>query len=384
MKRLVVAVSILLAAGCATTTVPRPLSVALFKYIPDAGNDHFQSLIAGLTSAFEKQHPDIKVTITLNSSPYKESTWPTLFGASGPNAVEVDTLTLGDLVARKYIAPVAWEEPVFPFARTAVRIGETQYAIPTWVCMTFFYAKTPNAPQPPGATISGTWSSEWMLPSYYLVAYTDMNGYGPLDKVMTSPPDASVVNSMAAVMANCTISNSNNCLNGTFDNASTSQAQIEYAKGTYATTTGFSETSFYILATPGGSQPATIAPMLLAAGKNDPLAFTDGLVVNASSCQAQCIEDVKTFAQFLNSPDTRVYICFSKDAPGKPPRHLSPASASFYEQTVVKNDWMYQQFHNAFSMAQGFPNQGFPAARLTLQKSLCTMLQARIPDACKQ
>jgi len=384
MKRLIVAVSILFALGCATTApvatpqAPRPLTVALFPYIPDAGGDNFKTLIAGLTNKFQQTHPDIQLTITMSGDPYDSSTWPTLFGATGPNAVEVDTLALGDLVAANYIAPVDWQEPVFPFAAPASRISGTQYAIPTWVCMTFFYSKG-EAP-----TVSGAWSGSWMLPSYYLVAYTDKYGYVPLDKVMTSPPDPEVVKDMALTMANCTVNGANNCLNGTFANSPIAGLpQIEYVRGTYAKTTGFSESSYYIFAN-GGTQPASVAPMQLAAGQNRPLAFTDGLVVNAKSCQAQCATDVKTFAQFLNDPMTRIYICFSKDAPGKPPRRLSPASASFYEQPEVIKDWMYQQFQPAFRNAQGFPNQGFPAARKTLQKQLCTTLQATIPDACKQ
>ncbi|HEY6138380.1 MAG TPA: hypothetical protein VI670_11510 [Thermoanaerobaculia bacterium] len=384
MKRLIVAVPILVALGCATTApvaapqAPRPLTVALFPYIPDAGNDNFKALIAGLTSRFQSQHPDIQVTIAMSGDPYDSSTWPALFGASGPNAVEVDTLTLGDLVARGYIAPLDWQEPVFPFAAPASRIGGTQYAIPTWVCMTFFYGTLSSR------TMSGAWSGSWMLPSYYLVAYTDKYGYQPLDRVMTSPPDPAVVADMATTMSTCTLAGANDCLNGTFANSpAPGLPQIEYVKGTYESTTGFSESSYYIFAN-GGTQPSVVTPMQLARGQNRPLAFTDGLVVNAASCPAQCAADVKTFAQFLDSPATRIYICFSQDAPGKPPRRLSPASASFYQQPIVQSDWMYQQFQRAFSTAQGFPNQGFPAARKTLQKQLCTMLQVTIPDACKQ
>jgi thiamine pyridinylase len=383
MKRIIAVVSVLFVLGCATTTtnvaVPpqaRPLTVALFPYIPDAGGDEFKSLIAGLTSAFQTQHPEIQVTITMSGDPYDSSTWPALFSATGPSAVEVDTLTLGDLVDRQYIAPVRWQEPVFAFAEQASRIGGTQYAIPTWVCMTFYYARTSQ-----GFPMSGDWSGSWMLPSYYLVAYTDTYGYQPLDKVMVSPPDQKVVAGMAATMAFCLV-DGNDCLNGTFAK-SVGQAQAEYVHGPYQATTGFSETSYYIFLN-GGTQPTTVMPMRLAPPENRPLAFTDGLVVNAKSCQGQCAADVATFAQFLNSPETRSYICFSKDAPGKPPRRLSPASASFYQQAAVQGDPLYPIFQRAFNGAQGFPNQGFPAARKTLQKQLCTMLQVTIPDACKQ
>ena len=396
MKKLLIAVTFIVFSACATTSttpampspaatasVPRNLTVALFPYIPDAGKNNFQGLIKGLTAMFEKQHPDINVTITMSGDPYDDTSWPTLFSQSGPSAVEMDMLTLGDLVRANYVAPLSWQEPVFSFAKMASVVNGTQYAIPTWVCMTFFYAKNPNAPQPPQGTMSGDWAGSWMLPSYYLVAYTDTYGYVPLGNVLTSPPDSTVVNAMATVMAHCSENNANNCLNGVFHNGAPGMPQAQYVQGQYDATTGFSETSYYIFAN-GGSLPQTVAPMLVTAnGKNLPLAFTDGLVANKASCQAQCVADVQTFAQFLNSPGTRTYICFSQDAPaGAPPRRLSPASASFYEQAIVKNDPLYPVFYNAFSGAQGYPNQGFVTARQNLKSSLCKMLKPAIQDAC--
>jgi thiamine pyridinylase len=388
MKKLLATAVLLLAFGCASAPkqppiVPRSLTVSLFPYIPDAANDNFKALIVGLTRDFEAQHPDIRLTLVISDAndPYDPSQWPRLFSANGPSAVEVDTLTLGDLRAGGYIAPVDWDDPTFSFARDAARVDGRQYAIPTWVCMTFFYSKQAGGRgQPPYGAMSGSWSGSWMLPSYYLVAYTDRHGYVPLDEVMKPPLDRQVVDGMRDVMSTCTISGSNDCLNTTFANK-TGLAQQQYVQGKYSYTTGFSESSFYILAN-GGERPAEIQPMLVSPGENRPLAFTDGLTVNAASCKDQCAEDVKTFAKFLNSPTTRAYICFSKDAPpGTPPRYLSPASASFYHLSEVQNDWMYQQFRYAFEGARGFPNHGFPAARKTLNAALCDALRT-IPNAC--
>ena len=85
--------------------------------------------------------------------------------------------------------------------------------------MTFFYSKSASGSQPPHGAMSGVWSGSWMLPSYYLVAYTDRHGYGPLDKVMKQPIDPRVVEDMDAVMSTCTVAGANDCLNTTFANA---------------------------------------------------------------------------------------------------------------------------------------------------------------------
>ena len=74
MRNVSVALLFLLAIACRTVapvssvqaSAPRPLRVSLFPWIPDAANDHFQALIAGLTQQFEARHPDIALTITIS------------------------------------------------------------------------------------------------------------------------------------------------------------------------------------------------------------------------------------------------------------------------------------------------------------------------------
>jgi thiamine pyridinylase len=212
-----------------------------------------------------------------------------------------------------------------------------------------------------------------------------MKGYAAVVPAMTQPIDSSVAAAYTEVMANCTVNGANPCVNGTYHNSSNpALVWQQYMQGLYTNTTGFSENSFYI-SQAGGKQPSYIAPMLLSyRGVNNPLAYTDGLVINNSSCTGQCVQDVYAFATFYNSPAIRNYICFSQDAPGVPPRRLSPAIASFWSQQVVSSDPWYTQFKSGFGMAQAFPNQGMQAARGSLETQLCTYMKANgIPDACK-
>jgi thiamine pyridinylase len=354
--------------------------------------------VSWLETTFEAQYPSINVTITMNPSidPYDPSTQATLFAANGPNAVETDTITLGDLAANGYVSPVTFSQGTFPLAAQAAQISGTTYAIPTWVCMYFFTfgpgtTATPNA-QAPGAAltttgspalVAGTWDGTWTLPALYLTSTANLNGYSSVIPAMSLPLNPSVVAALTDVMVNCTTANTNNCLNGTFKNGPAGAPQIAFVKGQFSNVTGYSESTFYTLAN-GGQRPSLVQPMVLAyQGANRPLAWTDGLVVNRASCTGQCVADVYTFAQFLNSNQVRNYIAFSGDAPaGTPPRYLSPAVNAFYTQPKVQSNPLYRQFQQGFNSAQNYPNQGYPAARNVLNAALCAALTARIPDAC--
>lgn len=408
MKRSAVAiVAAIILSSCATaqrvtstrptaTVNTRNLSVVLFPWIPDANKDNFTALKQYLVSQFQAEHPDVVLMVTMdpNLDTYSSTVQSQLFQSNGPNVVELDTVSLADLVGNGFVAPLTYAQPsAFTFASTAVQYKSATYGIPTWVCMNFWYGR----PSPASSTVqqtagsagysamkSGIWDGSWTLPTLYLQAYVQLHGYVPLGPVMTQAPDPNVLNGMTAIFTGCNLNAANNCLNSTFKTGTPGMPQQQYANGTYEMTTGFSESLFYILAA-GGPHANVIQPMLVAAGTAsfNPLAFTDALVVNQSSCLGQCVTDAYTFAQFLNSPQTRLYICYSGDAHGNaPPRYLSPASQSFYEQSQVANDPNYRSFSLAFSDAQPFPNEGLPESRKTLNVQLCTALKATIPDTC--
>lgn len=394
--RLSVKQALLGATTLAPNATARPLAVYLFPWIPDPNQDHFASLIQTLTSAFDQMYPDVAVTITMDPliDTYDPVTQAKIFQASGPQAVELDTISLGDLVVNNYVAPVSNSQSTFTFAfaSNAATIDGTTYAMPTWVCMYFFYgsqnASTKIPPAQPlatpgvsGTAVSGIWNGSLYLPSLYLMSWTDTYGYQPLGPVMNQPPDPTAFGNLQQVMANCTVGGANPCLNSTFKNGPVCLAQREYVTGAFEYTTGFSEDTYCILSS-GGHQPQFIAPMRLGPQQN-PLAFTDGLVVNAAACTGQCVYDVYAFTNFLNDPDVRHFICYSGDAPaGTPPRYLSPAGLSFYSLPQVANDWYYQQFQAGFTSSHDFPNQGIQATHKQLNQELCSMLQTTIPDAC--
>ncbi len=404
MKRLAVATSlaVILTSCTSTRTLPttqpievRTLTVVLFPWIPDASKDNFASLKKYLTTQFQMNYPDIALTLTIdqNIDTYNSTVQAQLFRADGPDVVELDMVSLGDLVRNGYVAPITYGQPTpFSFASTSVQYSGVTYGIPTWVCSNFWYGRASAAEQENSQSLqyaavkSGIWDGSWTLPTLYLQAYVQRYGYRDLGPVMAQPPDASVVSGMASIFTGCAVTSANDCLNGVFKAAAPGLPQQEYANGTYLTTTGFSESLFYIL-NAGGPRSNVIQPMYVTTGAQsfNPLAFTDALVINRAGCVGQCVTDAYTFATFLNSAATRLYIAYSGDASGNaPPRYLSPAAQSFYAQTQVQNDPNYRAFSSTFSGAQPFPNDGLPQQRKVLNAQLCSMLRASIPDACNQ
>jgi hypothetical protein len=394
MRRIIVAVAMVLAAGCtsikpaAPAPAARKLTVNLFPYIPDVNGDNFATLAQWLKAEFEKQHPMIEVTFVsdVKMNPYDSNIQKQLFSATGPNVVETDLVTLGDLVENDYVAEVTYVPQTFAFARKAARISKKTWAIPTWVC-TFFFTSGPQSQSEtagaPEAWVSGTWDGSWILPALYLNAVAEVNGYPAVEGAVKQPVDPKLIEGMAKTMSGCSIGQTNDCMNSVFKNGPPGAPQIAFAAGKYANTTGFSETTFFVLKHKG--VPKEIRPFRIVPGSvARPLAWTDGLVVNKHSCTGPCLDDAMTLAEFLNTNEVLNYIAFSGDAPkDTPPRYLSPSANSFYSQPKVKNNAFYMAFQPVFENAQKYPAVGFPAARMDLYKGVCDGLKkAGIPDAC--
>src|SRR4051794_14952813 len=93
------------AAPAATPSMNRTLTVMLYPYIPDAAGDSFQKLMAYLKSQFEAQNPGITLNPVMSLScpycnTYDANVQQQIFTSKTPvilNAVELDTIVLGDL-----------------------------------------------------------------------------------------------------------------------------------------------------------------------------------------------------------------------------------------------------------------------------------------------
>ncbi|WP_043711640.1 extracellular solute-binding protein [Corallococcus macrosporus] len=375
---------------------PRPLKVVLFPYIPDAAGDGFASLEQRLEADFEREHSDIDVDIVFdaNLDLYdldEGGTLNQLLG-QGPGAaqvVEIDTLILGDLVAKGWVQPVALEAGVaHPAAEQAVSISGQSYGVPTYLCSYVVYSNSPDLSSAtdgaslvqvltdvaPGVRpLSVNYNGSWTLPSSYLDAWADTNPTGALSQALSLPLDGTALDSFEDVVRSCELeAGVNPCLDGTYaDNALAEEA---FATGQANGFMGYTERLFFIRkANPGMALPEVIS-VPLGTG-SAPAVFVDALVVNAQ-CTGTCAEDARAFTDFMKDPAVRSLIAFSGDAPqGTTPRYLLQATQAFYQQEPARSDPMYQQYEQFLRGVRPYPNQGFPENRRALQAALMDALQ---------
>nr|WP_238539782.1 extracellular solute-binding protein [Corallococcus macrosporus] len=372
------------------------MKVVLFPYIPDAAGDGFASLEQRLEADFEREHSDIDVDIVFdaNLDLYdldEGGTLNQLLG-QGPGAaqvVEIDTLILGDLVAKGWVQPVALEAGVaHPAAEQAVSISGQSYGVPTYLCSYVVYSNSPDLSSAtdgaslvqvltdvaPGVRpLSVNYNGSWTLPSSYLDAWADTNPTGALSQALSLPLDGTALDSFEDVVRSCELeAGVNPCLDGTYaDNALAEEA---FATGQANGFMGYTERLFFIRkANPGMALPEVIS-VPLGTG-SAPAVFVDALVVNAQ-CTGTCAEDARAFTDFMKDPAVRSLIAFSGDAPqGTTPRYLLQATQAFYQQEPARSDPMYQQYEQFLRGVRPYPNQGFPENRRALQAALMDALQ---------
>ncbi|RKH13901.1 hypothetical protein D7X74_21050 [Corallococcus sp. CA047B] len=392
---------VLVLSACSDSPDPeptprRPLKAVLFPYIPDSAGDNFASLEQRLEADFERAHSDIDLDVVFdaNLDVYdlnEGGTLSQLLGAGAGNAqvVEVDTLLLGSLASKGWIQPVALESGVaHPAAEEAVRISGQSYGVPTYLCTKVVYSRSTNIRSatdsaslvrilrevsPGKRPLAMNLDGSWTLPSSYIDAWADTHPGDALASAISLPLDSTTLGAFAEVVDSCALeAGVNPCLDGTYaDNSVAEEAfAAEQANGFM----GYTERLFYILkAQPSMPLPEVIS-VPLGAG-SAPAVFVDALVLNAS-CTGTCAEDAQRFTRFMQAPETRSLIAFSKDGPeGTRPRYLLQASHAFYQQEPARSDPMYQKYEPILSGARPYPSQHFPENRKALQAALLEALQ---------
>jgi thiamine pyridinylase len=391
----------LLISPCLRADSRRRLTVSLFPWIPDAGDTNFQRLKAKVKRDFEKEKPDIELDLQISTSldGYTVDSWPKLFGQDGPNVIEVDMLILGDLTdpTHNYIAEISYREPaLLPAAQEAALIGGKVYAIPTWVCSNFVFARNKLLSRvssaadlarfldsQPSARLLGDFLGSFTMPPLYIKAFTDNYGYQGMPASVTGKVDPAVAYELERILARCGKDGANPCLNGSYRDQ-VAVAAKDFAEERAAAVLGYSELLHSILlSSHENSRPAYYAIEAPFGLSNNPLVFVDGLVVNRSNCGQDCIADAVTFAKYLNRPSTRQWICFSEDgAKGAPPRYLLPARRDFYTTPRAMTDRYYRTFYSVVRRAKALPNQGFVRVRKAIVEGLCSLFRGTIADAC--
>ncbi|WP_223633232.1 extracellular solute-binding protein [Corallococcus sp. EGB] len=399
--RALICPAVLVLSACSDPSDPdptprRPLKAVLFPYIPDSAGDGFASLEQRLEADFEQSHPDIDLDVVFDASldVYDLDEGGTLnqllgTGTGAAQLVEVDTLLLGSLAEKRWIQPVALEAGVVhPAAEEAVRIGGETYGVPTYLCTNVVYSRSTNLRSasdsaslvrvlreaaPGKRPLATNFDGSWNLPSSYIDAWADTHPGDALAKAVSLPLDSQTMNAFAEVVDSCSLeAGVNPCLDGSY--ADNTVAEEAFAREQANGFMGYTERLFYILqAQPSMPLPEVIS-VPLGTG-SAPAVFVDALVLNAN-CTGICAEDARAFTSFMQSPETRSLIAFSKDAPaGTRPRYLLQANRAFYQQEPARSDPMYKQYEVILRGGRPYPNQRFPENRKALQAALLEQLQ---------
>ncbi|WP_437687867.1 extracellular solute-binding protein [Sorangium sp. So ce176] len=360
------------------------LKVSLFPWIPGD-----TSYVRWIEEEFERSNPtvDLVVRDPAKSHDWKpneyvgdlsyewEKTGQALTDASSPDfqhLVEVDTMILGELVKRKAVLPFTIPDPGFlEFTRRAVQVDGTTYGVPHWTCGHFFMSNLPQikaassldqllrtlatAGRAESVDVAGDMDGSWESVMLYLDAYVDAHPTASASEATTHARlDRDVEANLMKVGRACTHEGKNHCAD---------DAAEAFAAGRVDALFGYSERLNE--AARKGTDPDKVTIVPAALGQTDRLLlFTDALVLSPRCSAAECKDAAARFATFYT--DARVYetVLLSRDGgQDAKPRYLLPATRAAFERPDVQADPIYNQLQGYVGGADGYPNQGVPAAK---------------------
>ena len=393
----------------------RVLNVMLYPYLPTDPALGFDSLVKQLVQSYQSKHNDVLLNLVIEPNsrydpdrpvdPYDfKSLRDAVLGASGFDVAEIDTVFLKYLVDNKSISPVSvkGDEP-FEFARQAATIKGQLFGIPSWLCSDFIFSSVKTLQnvetftqltsllgvREARPTIAADIDGKWTVAATYIQAYTQMRQPADPVEAMTSAIDREVVARMVKVASFCEEGGSFPCVDGTFHNARDGAVEKAFDAWSISADIGFSERSFYIQLFQTSPRKLYLSsfPWSDKAGATR-LIYSDAFVANASTCAtAPCLDDAVEFGAFMTSVATKKQIVFSQDLPaGSPPRHLLPASKSFYADEDVKNDTLYQRVATSLFNERGkpYPNSFTPELQHAFLSALCPEIKKQMSTwSCK-
>jgi len=384
----------------------RTLNVLLYPFIPTLQYGNFSSLLTYVVNTYQAQNPQVLLNIVMNPSIniYDFPTLQTLVGPNGYDVLELDMSFLGFLVNNNLITSVSIQgDQPWPIAKQTATFNGTVYAVPSWLCTDFLYyflndsrqrltLKQLKAIQNSSydRLLVSDFDGSWTMTAMYLDAYVQTYGYASINNAFIMPPDANVIQNLYALVTLCGGKDGNPCIDGRYHNAADGTVEKAFATGHSVLDIGFSERSFFINeydTVPGilTEQPAVYGEPY----ETVLLLYTDGFVTNSSTCSSgTCPGDSQAFTTVMTGASMKTYIAFSQDLPsGAPPRHLLVATQPFWNQPIVQNDPLYQQFATIFTGQQysinPFPNSFTAAQKQAIYAGVCDALKNSLPNyAC--
>ncbi len=204
------------------------LKVGMYPYIPDLNRDNLKSLQEMIKNDFEKENPDVQLTIVTNWDPYDvDNVAGNLSSASDSfDILEIDTIVLGEVVDKGVVHPIDFSKldldgVFFPAAVDGVTYRGKQYAVPTLNCGNVLMELV-SGDVPPSQSdllcslekgvhseqdlkkivrrchedfkgvskLVGNFRGKWDLPLMFVDAYVDTYGRDEVDEAVDAPIDS--------------------------------------------------------------------------------------------------------------------------------------------------------------------------------------------------
>lgn len=372
----------------------RTLNASLYPFIPNVPGETFDALVRILTNRYQQMYPDVLLHLVMdpNVDIYSFTNLPKLLGAGGFDVLEMDMLYLGFVANTGLInqAVISGTQPL-PVARQAVTYLDQVWAVPSWLCIDFFYGRQEKVqsigslpqllsylktmPAGPPALV-GDFNGSWRLPAMYINSYVQTYGYNNLPNAFNMPPDPQAISNMVTLTDTCAAYGYNNCTNNSFHSQPNGTTELWFARNYASNDVGFSEQSFYMnyyqITYPLYAVPMPWGPF------PQPLLYADGLVTSSTTCRpaTPCSRDAQNFMNMITDPQTKLLIVTSADYQGTQPwRTLLVPSQDFYKLPQISRNVLYQQYARVFADAQPFPNSFTAAQQTQMATQICQALK---------
>jgi thiamine pyridinylase len=381
----------------------RVLNALLYSSIPTDPKIGFAPLVQWLTTTYQGFHPDVLLNLVIDPAMdvYDFGKLRTdVFGASGFDTVELDTVFVKWLKDKQLIAPIriTGDEP-WPVAKAAILIDGETYGVPSWLCSDFLFSADRSVKdvhdfttlQPYMAkaahgsrSLVGDLNGTWTIPAVYIQAFVQSHHGSSAAVAATVPIDEAVFAKLSRFGTYCALSGSDPCIDGTYHSGPDGAVERAYVTEPAANVTGFSERSFVVALYQEKKATLWLVPVPWGDGANSPkLVYSDAFVANRITCSAlPCQPDVADFAAIMTSVPVKKYIAMASDLPpGAPSRHVIAATRAFYNDREVRADPIYSQVVAVFLKADLKPylTSFTPRLQYDLLSGICPALARQNP-----
>ena len=392
----------------------KPLRVSIFPYIPDLARDKLDGLKRYIVSEFKKCS-GATIEVESSADPYDLKTMTSLHLGTGEkayDAMEVDTILLGELVKAERLQPLDGHFTVTEkdYAASAVhsvnyspRFKNKLYGIPTLQCANFLMelADTERVPQTPllqdwtsfeqlkealdkaeedschKLFMAGDFRGSWGLPMFYLDAYVDEHGEESVYEGIDAPVDDKKLIADLKHFTDYGVlpSGKNPDTDGTF-HADHDRLIDEVTDSNHILMYAYSENLGEALQRSAEKKKRKKALNIVSPPldkSNFLLTYTDAMVVNkAKFADTQRAELIVKFVEFYTSLKFRSNFAFGRDLPTSVtyPRYVLPARKDFFTEPEAADNEYYRKFHNALQHSVAAPNHDIYYKRKALQAQL--------------